>query len=53
MHTFAHDFYAKHMKVVVLGYIRPEFNYVNRGASSTLPIFAHKFEWCCDCPVTR
>ncbi|CEH12477.1 Riboflavin kinase [Ceraceosorus bombacis] len=32
MHEFQHDFYGKHMKVVVLGYIRPEFNYVSREA---------------------
>jgi riboflavin kinase len=31
MHTFESDFYGQEMKVVVLGYIRPELDYVSRG----------------------
>ncbi|ORY28599.1 riboflavin kinase-domain-containing protein [Naematelia encephala] len=32
MHPFQHDFYGHHMSVLVLGYIRPELNYVSREA---------------------
>ena len=32
MHDFTNDFYGHHMKVMVLGYIRPELDYVSRGA---------------------
>ena len=28
MHDFTNDFYGHHMKVMVLGYIRPELDYV-------------------------
>jgi FAD synthase len=31
MHTFDSDFYGHDMKVVVLGYIRPELDYTSRG----------------------
>lgn len=31
MHNFQADFYGLEVRVVVLGYIRPEFNYVSRG----------------------
>ncbi|KAL9937176.1 hypothetical protein V8E36_003585 [Tilletia maclaganii] len=32
MHPFSHDFYGNYMKVVILGYIRPELNYVSKEA---------------------
>lgn len=32
MHNFQADFYGLEMRVVVLGYIRPEFNYVSKEA---------------------
>ncbi|CAD6905669.1 unnamed protein product [Tilletia controversa] len=32
MHPFKHDFYGNYMKVVILGYIRPELNYVSKEA---------------------
>jgi len=32
MHDFKSDFYGHHMKVIVLGYIRPELDYVSREA---------------------
>nr|WPS94659.1 Riboflavin kinase [Naematelia aurantialba] len=32
MHPFEHDFYGHHMSVLVLGYIRPELNYVSKEA---------------------
>ncbi len=32
MHEFTNDFYGHHMKVMILGYIRPELDYVSRGA---------------------
>lgn len=32
MHKFAADFYGLEVRVVVLGYIRPEYNYVSREA---------------------
>ena len=35
MHPFSSDFYGHHMKVVILGYIRPELDYISRGASVT------------------
>lgn len=31
MHPFKADFYGLHIKTIVLGYIRPEYNYVNVG----------------------
>lgn len=31
MHKFAADFYGLEIRVVVLGYIRPEYNYVDKG----------------------
>jgi riboflavin kinase len=33
MYPFANDFYGHEMKAVVLGYIRPELDYVSRGIS--------------------
>lgn len=30
MHTFSNDFYGREMRVVVLGYIRPELDYTSR-----------------------
>jgi riboflavin kinase len=32
IHPFAHDFYGHDMSVLVLGYIRPELNYISKGA---------------------
>ncbi len=34
MHPFTHDFYGHEMSVLVLGYIRPELDYVSKGTSS-------------------
>ena len=31
MHNFKSDFYGHEMKVIVLGYIRPELDYISRG----------------------
>jgi riboflavin kinase len=31
MHNFAKDFYGYEMRALVLGYIRPELDYVSRG----------------------
>ena len=31
IHTFPRDFYGYEMRAVVLGYIRPELDYVSRG----------------------
>lgn len=31
MHDFKADFYGEEMKVLVLGYIRPELDYTSRG----------------------
>ena len=31
MFPFEHDFYGHEMKSIVLGYIRPELDYVSRG----------------------
>jgi riboflavin kinase len=33
MHDFEKDFYGYEMRAVVLGYIRPELDYVSRGLS--------------------
>ena len=33
MHDFKADFYGHDMKAIVLGYIRPEFDYTSRGTS--------------------
>ena len=38
MHPFSHDFYGNYMKVVILGYIRPELNYVSKGEWLALPV---------------
>jgi riboflavin kinase len=32
MKNYEHDFYEKEMRVIVLGYIRPEYNYTSIGA---------------------
>lgn len=32
MHSFPTDFYGVHMKLLVLGYIRPELDYVSKEA---------------------
>lgn len=32
MHDFENDFYGKEMRVIVLGYIRPEYNYTSKGS---------------------
>lgn len=32
---YDNDFYGKEMKVIVLGYIRPEYNYTSKGISKT------------------
>jgi len=29
MHSFARDFYGAHLRLVVLGFIRPEYDYVD------------------------
>lgn len=34
IHPFAHDFYGHDMSVLVLGYIRPELDYVSKGSSA-------------------
>lgn len=31
LHEFQSDFYGYEMRVLVLGYIRPEFDYISRG----------------------
>ena len=31
MHDYKNDFYGKEMRVLVLGYIRPELDYTSRG----------------------
>lgn len=36
MHNFKHDFYGNDMRVLLLGYIRPELDYTNRGTLSPL-----------------
>lgn len=33
MHEYSSDFYSHEIQVVVLGYIRPELDYVSKGAS--------------------
>ena len=30
MHEFAEDFYGSHMNLMILGFIRPEYDYVDR-----------------------
>lgn len=32
MHDYKSDFYGHEMKAIVLGYIRPELDYISRGA---------------------
>ena len=34
MHEFANDFYGLEIRVVVLGYVRPEYNYDSMGRLS-------------------
>ena len=31
MHAFPSDFYGHEMRAIVLGYIRPELDYISRG----------------------
>lgn len=37
MHPFAHDFYGHEMSVLILGYIRPELDYVSKGMLAPVP----------------
>ena len=30
MHKFPHDFYGRHLNLIILGFIRPEYDYVSR-----------------------
>jgi riboflavin kinase len=30
MHTFPHDFYGRHLNLVIMGFIRPEYDYVSK-----------------------
>ena len=39
MHDFRGDFYGHNMKVMVLGYIRPELDYVSRGRPLSIALF--------------
>lgn len=32
IHRFPHDFYGRHLNLVILGFIRPEFDYVSKEA---------------------
>jgi riboflavin kinase len=32
LHDYPSDFYGKELRVVVLGYVRPEYNYASMGA---------------------
>ncbi|MCJ1281830.1 riboflavin kinase [Xylographa opegraphella] len=32
LHAFAHDFYGAHMDLLVLGFVRPEYDYVSKEA---------------------
>lgn len=41
MHAFEHDFYGHDMSVLVLGYIRPELDYVSKGMSLSRNGHAH------------
>ena len=34
LHDYPHDFYGKELRVVILGFIRPEYNYAGLGAFS-------------------
>jgi riboflavin kinase len=36
MHDYKDDFYGAEMSVVVLGYIRPELDYISRGELAEL-----------------
>ena len=38
IHPFAHDFYGHDMSVLVLGFIRPELDYVSKGQSRLFPV---------------
>lgn len=40
LHDYPSDFYGKELRVVVLGYVRPEYNYASMGACS------HSFRGC-------
>lgn len=30
MHNFTHDFYGSHLNLIMLGFIRPEYDYVSK-----------------------
>jgi riboflavin kinase len=30
MHTFGHDFYGRQLNLIILGFIRPEYDYVSK-----------------------
>lgn len=33
LHEYPRDFYGQHLKVIVLGFVRPEYNYSSLGRS--------------------
>lgn len=37
LHDYPHDFYGRELRVVILGFIRPEFNYAGLGPSLPRP----------------
>jgi riboflavin kinase len=39
MHPFPSEFYGHRMSIVVLGYIRPELNYISKGEIVALGSF--------------
>ena len=49
MHPFKHDFYGHEMSVLVLGYIRPELDYVSKGGSG-LVLIVRPSEMCISGP---
>ena len=45
MHKFDSDFYGRQLRVLVLGYLRPERNFASLGESCMV------FDWLLDCPM--
>ena len=42
IHTFDQDFYGDIVKVIVTGFIRPEYNYTSKGTYTFIPLSARR-----------
>lgn len=48
LHEFPGDFYGSHLKVVILGFVRPEYNYPSMGQSFSTMYTSTNLTWTVD-----